>query len=82
MINERTVERIGFKVINTDFIQKLILMYNYFNILISYSIAKGKLAFPNLRDIKTFEAQLNDLIKHKKYLEELNDKLKKNLANS
>jgi hypothetical protein len=82
MINERTVERIGFKVINTDFIQKLILMYNYFNILISYSIAKGKLAFPNLWDTKTFEAQLNDLIKHKKYLEELNDKLKRNLANS
>ena len=43
---------------------------------------QGKLAFPNLWDTKTFEAQLNDLIKHKKYLEELNDKLKRNLANS
>jgi len=79
-MNERTVERVGFKVIKTDFIQYLILVYNSFNILISYSIAKDKLAFPRLKNIKTFEANINDLTEQKSFIENLNNKLKSSIA--
>jgi hypothetical protein len=79
-MNERTVERVGFKVIKTDFIQYLILVYNYFNILIAYSIAKDKLAFPRLKNIKTFEANINDLIEKKSAVKNLNNKLKNSIA--
>ncbi len=79
-MNERTVERIGFKVIKADFIQYLILVYNYFNILIAYSIAKNKLAFPRLKNLKTFEANINDLIEQKIFIKNLNNKLKSNIA--
>lgn len=82
MINDKTAQRIGFRVIDTDFIQKLILIYNYSNILISFSIAKGKLSFPNLKETKTFETTLRDLVHREKYLMDLNEKLKSTIANN
>lgn len=82
ILNKRTAERIGFRVISTDFIQNLILIYNYFNILIMNSIAKDRLVFPNLKDTITFEANLNDLIERKAYIESLNNKLKSSVANN
>lgn len=81
IINESTAERIGFRINKTDFIQKLIITFNYFNILISSSIAKDKLSFPNLNDTKTFEATLNDLVERKEYIRNLNNKLKSTIAN-
>ena len=44
IINKRTAEKIGFKIIQTDFLQKLTLIYNYFNLLTSNSIAKKKIS--------------------------------------
>ena len=82
IINRRTAEKIGFKIIETDFLQKIILTYNYFNILISNSIAKNKLSFPQLNKTKTFEADIGQLLERKEYIEKLNNLLKKNIANS
>lgn len=82
IINERTAERIGFKVIKTDYIQKLILIYNYFNVLITYSIAKGKLSFPKLNETKTFETKLHELVERKDSIRNLNEKLKSTIANN
>ncbi len=76
IINNRTAQRIGFKVVKTDFIQKLILIYNYFNVLITLSIAKGKLSFPKLNATKTFEIQCSKLLKRKAFIGNLNEKLK------
>ncbi|MBQ0786454.1 MAG: hypothetical protein KBT69_03075 [Oceanihabitans sp.] len=76
ILNARTAEKIGLKVIQTDFLQKLILTYNYVNILISNSIAKRKIAFPKLTNIRTFESNIEELIKRKAFIEELNNKLK------
>jgi len=81
IIKDRTAQRIGFKIIKTDFIQKLILIHNYFNILITYSIAKGKLSFPKLNETKTFETNLNELIKRKDFIRNLNEKLKSTIVN-
>jgi len=74
IINDRTAQRVGFKVVKTDYVQKLILIYNYFNVLMTYSIAKGKLSFPKLKETKTFEAKLNELIKRKDFIRNLNEK--------
>lgn len=76
IINARTAERIGFKIAETDALQKLILIYNYFNILISNSIAKGKLSFPNVNKTITVETDIGQLLERKEYIERLNESLK------
>lgn len=76
IINERTAQRIGFNVVKPDSLQIVILLLNYFNILLSYSLAKNKLSFPKLNDSKTFETKLNDLAQRKDYISRLNEHLK------
>ena len=82
ILNERTANKLGLKIIKTDYIQKLILTYNYVNILISNSIAKRKISFPKISNIRTFESELNELIERKEFIQELNNQLKKSVANS
>ena len=81
IINKRTAEKIGFEIINTDILQRLILTYNYFNILISNSIAKNKLTFPNLNKTETFESNIRQLLERKEYIEKLNKSSKSTIAN-
>lgn len=76
IINERTAQKLGFKVVQTDFLQKCILVYNYFNLLASYSLATGKWSWPRLADTKTFEAKLDDLIERREIIKSLKDKMK------
>ncbi|MFT6369382.1 MAG: hypothetical protein ACJAWH_000459 [Maribacter sp.] len=76
ILNERTANKIGFNSIKTDIIQKIILIYNYVNVLISNSIAKRKISFPKMNTIKTFESTIAELIKRREFIEGLNDKLK------
>ena len=80
IINERTAEKIGFKIVETDILQKIILAYNYFNILIANSIAKNKISFPKLNEIKTFETDISHLLERKEYIEKLNKSLKSYLS--
>jgi hypothetical protein len=81
MLNVRTAEKLGFKSIRTELIQKLILTFNFVNILISNSIAKNKISFPKLHNIKTFESNIEKLTKRKAFIEELHEKLKKPTIN-
>jgi len=81
IINERTAQRIGFKVTEIEYLQKLILLFNFFNVLITYSIAKGKLSLPKINNTKTFETNLNDLAEKKEYISKMNERLKSNLVN-
>jgi len=76
VINKRTAQKIGFQVIETNVLQKVILSYNYFNILISNSLAKNKLAFPKISNTKSFEAEISQLIKQKDYIKKLVESLK------
>jgi hypothetical protein len=76
ILNERTANKIGFNSIKTDIIQKIILIYNYVNVLISNSIAKRKISFPKMNTIKTFESTIAELIIRRGFIEGLNDKLK------
>ncbi|MFD2035188.1 hypothetical protein ACFSKL_10320 [Belliella marina] len=82
IINDRTAQRMGFDVVRTDYVQKLILIYNYFNLLITYSIAKGRLSFPKLNRTITFEGKLNELVKRREFIRNLNEKLKNTSANN
>lgn len=82
IINEKTAEKIGFKLIETNTIQKAILIFNFFNIMISKSIANKKLSFPNLSKTRTFEAEISQLIENKRYIEKLNESLKRAMSNS
>ncbi len=80
ILNDRTAGKIGLTIIKTDLVQRLILAFNYVNILISNSIAKRQISFPNLNNIKTFESELSELILRKEFILELNNKLKNTLA--
>ncbi|CAG2532809.1 hypothetical protein MAR621_03003 [Maribacter dokdonensis] len=82
ILNKRTAERIGFKMVKPDVLQKSVLIYNYFNILIANSIAKNRLSLPNLNGIRTFEADLNELLDRRDYIAKLNDRLKNNTADN
>ena len=75
IINERTAKAIGFNVVETDVLQKVILIFNYFNIMISISIAKNRLSFPKLTQTKTFEANLSQLLEQKEFIEKINTSL-------
>ena len=76
ILNERTAQKLGFQVVQTDFLQRCILIYNYFNLLVANSIAKGKWTFPKLGETKTFEAKLYDLIQRRELIKSLDEKLK------
>jgi hypothetical protein len=82
IINKKTAEKFGFKIIETDILQKFILTFNYFNILISNSIAKNRLSFPNLNKTITFEADISQLLERKEYIQKLNKSLKSTIANN
>ena len=79
IINERTAEKMGFEMVETDILRKALLMYNYFNVLVSNSIAKNKLSFPNLKKTRTFEADISRLTERKEYIERLNQALKQSI---
>lgn len=76
ILKKRTLEKAGFTIVKTDLFQYVILIWNYFNLTISLSIAKAKLTFPNLGNVVTFEAELSSLMERKDFLESLNSRLK------
>ncbi|UII32476.1 hypothetical protein LVD17_01305 [Fulvivirga ulvae] len=65
IINERTAQKMGFRLTKTDGGQKLVLALNYIPILIAYSYAKGKISFPDLSKVITLHATVKELIVHK-----------------
>lgn len=81
ILNPRTAEKLGFTVTRTDILQRFILTYNYFNILISNSIAKNRLSFPKLNNTITFETDFKQLAQHKDYIYKLNNTLIKRSNN-
>ncbi|WP_439490228.1 hypothetical protein [Algoriphagus sp.] len=76
ILNKRTASKIGFQVVQTDFLQKVILLYNYFNLLCANSLAKGKLTFPKLGEIQTFETRLDELMERRDFINSLHIRLK------
>ena len=77
ILNRRTAKKIGFQVVQTDFLQRFILIYNYLNLVCANSLAKGKITFPKLNEIQTFEAGLDDLLERRDFVNSLRLKLKR-----
>jgi len=57
--------------------EKLNILANYLDLLWMYSLAQGKIAFPNLTNIKTAEIKGTDLVANKAKLKALSSYLKK-----
>jgi hypothetical protein len=75
IINERTAGKIGFRKVERDARQMIIFVYNYFNLLVSNSIARGRVALPSLRNVNTFESDIEALSDRKEYLIQLKNKI-------
>jgi len=75
ILNDRTAEKLGFHRKRTNLLQQFILTYNYLQILLANSIAKGKLSFPAIGRVSTFTAPLSTIKANKNYLCKLAEKL-------
>ncbi|MBW2960810.1 hypothetical protein KW502_03200 [Mesonia sp. JHPTF-M18] len=76
ILNKNTAKKLGFTITKTNSLQLMLLVLNYFNVLISNSIAKGNFSFPNVTKSISFEAKLDDLVKKKASIKALSNKLK------
>ena len=74
--SESTAERIGFTVVPPSQFLKLNLYINFIDLTWTYSLAKGKLSFPNLRAAKGVTIQGDELLNRKDYLVGLHAYLK------
>lgn len=75
-INPNTASRLGFKEVRTQSSRKIIMLLNYLPITISYSIAMGKLSFPNIFSMKSYECSLGDLRKNRHKLASMFERIK------
>ena len=75
--SDKTTTRLGFKLSKTNIFEKLNIAVNYLDLIWMYSLAQGKLAFPNLMNIKTAAISGTDLMANKVKLETLSAYLNK-----
>lgn len=76
IINERTANKLGLEKVATNGIQKIILCLNYINIMISLSLVKKSITFPNLNKIQTFEGKIRDIKKRELFIDRLIERLR------
>ncbi|SMG43432.1 hypothetical protein SAMN05661096_03026 [Marivirga sericea] len=74
-INPHTAEKLGFKKVRTKTLQKVIMIFNYLPITISYSIALGELNFPNILSLKSYESTIGELRMNRPYLENIFERI-------
>ncbi|MDR5589089.1 hypothetical protein [Christiangramia sp. SM2212] len=76
ILNERTAEKIGFEIQETDTVQQIILIMNYPNLLVTKSFAMKKISFPRLNKTSTYLADIADLKKNRNKIEQIRNILK------
>ena len=76
IINRRTARRFGLQPVQKDFIQIVLLLFNYIPITLSYSFLKQKFLLPKMSDVQTYEGTLSEIAAHKEELIQLKNRLK------
>ena len=80
--SESTAKRLGFKIEKPSSFLKFNQYVNYIDLLWMYSRAKGKLTFPDLREVKAATIQGGELLQQKAYLEKVYTRLHSNLGSA
>ncbi|HMB99013.1 MAG TPA: hypothetical protein VKM36_11050 [Balneolaceae bacterium] len=65
IINPRTASRFGLEPVQKDFLQILILLFNYIPLTLSNSFLKQKLSFPKLSNVQTYEGNFEQMAAQK-----------------
>jgi len=79
--SERTAKRMGFEISKAGLFERFNLLINFIDLTWTYSLANGKLSFPNLKNIKTAKITGKNLVNNKAYFERVNSFLEKKLTN-
>lgn len=66
--SDRTAQNLGFEIEKTGLFEKANLLVNYLDLMWTLSASKGKLTFPNLRNIKTARTTGSRLVQNKSKL--------------
>jgi hypothetical protein len=73
--SNRTVQRIGFELIEPSLFYRINLFVNFLDLLWMYSLAQGKWAIPKVWQAKKVQITGKKLVEHKVQLEALYNKL-------
>lgn len=73
--SNRTVQRIGFELIEPSFFYRINLLVNFLDLLWMYSLAQGKWAIPKVWQAKKVQITGQKLVEHKVQLDALYEKL-------
>jgi len=79
IITPKTAQKIGLRQVPTNFIQRIILYYNFFNLMCGISMAKNRWSIPNLSKIYTYQGSIKSLKKHKAFLLKFKARLEQQL---
>ncbi|MDN3596339.1 hypothetical protein [Zunongwangia endophytica] len=80
ILNQRTAEKMGFDVRKTNMVQLIILILNYPNLICTKSFASKKLSFPNLKEIRTYKANIQSLNNSAATIRKIQNALERNLS--
>jgi hypothetical protein len=74
--NNRTLNKMGFEVVNPSFFYRVNLFINFVDLFWMYSLSQGKLSIPKIWNARKASISGAKLIDKKKIIEELYDKMK------
>lgn len=69
--SEYTVKRLGFEFEEVTYVDKINMVINYLDLIWMYSLSKGRLTFPNLKNVKAAAISGADLLERKPQLDRL-----------
>jgi len=75
-LSDRTIKKFGFISKRTSIPEKINILFNYLDLFWMYSCSEGKMAFPNLANIKTAKIKGADLVEKKALIQSIYRRLK------
>lgn len=69
--SERSAKRLGFDISETNGAEKFNLVLNYIDLTWMYSLSKGRLVFPKLKQVKTATTTGAKLVENSAYIQDL-----------